>query len=100
MLPVTAGDRRLAADLVPGHHGVAGPLRGALYDDPMALPAHPHVAPDPFDEEINALLADPAFIAELDRRHRAVKDGTATLHDHNEARRIVGLDPASEAGRR
>ena len=44
----------------------------------------PRLASDPFDEKINALLADPAFVAELDRRHADVTSGEATLHTGEE----------------
>jgi hypothetical protein len=58
--------------------------------------AHPHIAPDPFDEEIEAMLRDPELIADLDEQHTKLKRGELEVHGNDEARRIVGLKSESQ----
>jgi hypothetical protein len=57
--------------------------------------ARPHLAPDPFDAEIEAMLRDPELIADLDEQRAKLKRGELELHSNDEARRIVGLEPES-----
>lgn len=52
----------------------------------MALPAHPRVEPDPFDKEVERLLADPAIRADLDAQHAAFERGELTTYSHAEVR--------------
>lgn len=56
-----------------------------------------HLAPDPFDKEIEAMLRDPEVVAELDNLHGQLKRGELEMGTNDEARRIVGLDPEAEA---
>jgi hypothetical protein len=57
---------------------------------------HPHLAPDPFDSEIEAMLRDPELIADLDEQRAKLERGELELHRNDEARRIVGLEPESQ----
>jgi len=52
----------------------------------------PHLEPDPFDKEIETMLANPEFVAKLDKRRGQVERGVAILHEHDEARRLVDLE--------
>lgn len=51
------------------------------HTDVMAL------APDPFDEEIERLLADPDVLARLDELEERRRRGELVLHDDAEVRR-------------
>lgn len=58
--------------------------------------AHPHLAPDPFDSEVEAMLRDPKLIADLDEQRAKLERRELELHSNDEARRIVGLGPESQ----
>jgi hypothetical protein len=45
------------------------------------------LAPDPFDSEVERLLADPDFKAELDKRPARVERGDAVVHEDAGVRR-------------
>ena len=75
-----------------GKEFVNGADKTQCYDAHMAT-VHPHLAPDPFDKEIEAMLRDPEVIAELDDLHGKLKRGELKMHSNDEARRIVGLPP-------
>jgi hypothetical protein len=49
----------------------------------------PHLGPDPFDSYLEELLADPAFVAELDETGDQLERGELELHPLDEARAIV-----------
>jgi len=53
---------------------------------------HPHLEPDPFDEEIETMLRDPELIADLDEQRAKLKRGELKLFSHEEVRgRLQGL---------
>ena len=88
--------------LTDGHHCVIDPRSRLRYDECMAIA--PHLEPDPFDKEIDTLLADPNFVAELDRRRARRAKGEATLYTNEEVRQHllkrgvpVDSEPASDA---
>ena len=58
--------------------------------------ADPHLAPDPFDSEIEAMLRDPELIADLDEQRAKLERRELELHSNDEARRIVGLEPEGQ----
>ncbi|MFN2569830.1 MAG: hypothetical protein ABR564_09570 [Candidatus Dormibacteria bacterium] len=45
-----------------------------------------HPAPDPFDEEIDAMLSDPEVIARLDAIKAKRGSGTLVVHSNDEVR--------------
>lgn len=53
------------------------------------MASQPHLAPDPFDKEVEAMLADPEFIAELDELHQRFDRGELVLHSHEEALALI-----------
>ena len=48
-----------------------------------------HVAPAPFDQEIDDMLADPEFVAELEAMRQQLDRGELTLHSDREARAVI-----------
>ena len=73
------------------------PTHCQCYDAYMAA-VNPHLEPDPFDKEIEAMLRDPAVVARLDAIAEKRRNGTLLTHSNNEARRIVGLEPEPDEG--
>ena len=48
-----------------------------------------HLGPDPFDEDIEKMLADPEFTAKLDDLHKRFDRGELVLHTNEEARAVI-----------
>ena len=86
-------DDRLVAQV--GLHGGAIPRSGWGYAVRMAID-QPHLEPDPFDQVVEAMLADPAIRADLDEQHELLRRGELKTHSNNEARKIVGLPPEAD----
>ena len=61
------------------------------YDDRVMVLRHP--APDPIDQDIERLLADPEIRASLEESEARATRGETIRHSDNEARKIVGLPP-------
>lgn len=49
----------------------------------------PHLGPDPFDREVEAMLADAEFVSELDEMAEQLKRGELVLHSNDEARAVI-----------
>jgi hypothetical protein len=60
----------------------------------MAIAHEP--ANDPIDDELRRVLADPAVRARIADFKRKVDDGTLVTVPHDEARRLVGLEPLGD----
>lgn len=54
--------------------------------------------PDPVDEEVERLLADPDVRRRLDDVDNAIANGSLKTIPHEEVRRRLGLDAPSESG--
>ena len=64
--------------------------RNAVRYDGLMATNHP--APDPFDEDLDRVLSDPAVIARLDAIAEKRKNGTLVTHSHEEVgKRLKGL---------
>jgi hypothetical protein len=66
-----------------------------MYDQIVAS-ALPHLAPDPFDGEIEVMLRDPEVVAELEELHEQLRRGDLKVGSNDEARGIVGLPPEDQ----
>lgn len=78
----------------PTSDGLTAP-RLAMYDQIVAS-ALPHLAPDPFDGEIEVMLRDPEVVAELEELHEQLRRGDLKVGSNDEARGIVGLPPEDQ----
>jgi hypothetical protein len=52
--------------------------------------------PDPVDEEVESLLADPAVRKRLDDVDKAIANGSLKTISHDEVRRRLGLDAPND----
>jgi hypothetical protein len=55
-----------------------------------------HLAPDPFDREIEVMLRDPEVVGELDQLHNRLQRGELEVGSNDEARAIVCLPPEDQ----
>lgn len=69
--------------MLRGRNFAAGRV-GVQYHDHHMATAHP--APDPFDEQVSALLRDPAVVAHLDDLRERRERGSLVTHADAEVR--------------
>jgi hypothetical protein len=61
----------------------------------MTTMAFTEPTPDPVDEDVERILADPDVLASLDEFDRDLERGDLKVVSDDEARRAVGVPPAS-----